>query len=50
MFQANVLSVSSIFIFTLQMFHLDVSKVDRLLHAAVRLLLLVCRHGSRVGA
>jgi hypothetical protein len=32
------------------MFHLDVSKVDRVLHAAVRLLLLVRRRGSRAGA
>jgi hypothetical protein len=34
----------------LQMFHLDVSKVDLVLQAVVRLLLLVRRRGSCVGA
>jgi hypothetical protein len=43
MFQAYVSSVSSVFIFMLQMFHLDVLKVDRVLHVVVCLLLLVCR-------
>jgi hypothetical protein len=32
------------------MFYLDVSKVDWVLHAAVRLLLLVRRRGSHAGA
>jgi len=36
--------------FMLQMFHLDVSKVDRVLHAVVQLLLPVRRHGSRAEA
>jgi hypothetical protein len=45
MFQMHVSSVP-IFRRMLQMFHLDVSKVDLVLRAAVRLLLLVCRRGS----
>jgi hypothetical protein len=45
-----VSSVSSVFRFMLQMFHLDVSKVDRVLHAVVRLLLMVRLRGSCAGA
>jgi hypothetical protein len=50
MFQTHVSSISSVFRYILQTFHLDVSKADVMLQAAVRLLLLVCRRGSRVGA
>jgi hypothetical protein len=49
MFQVHVSSVSSIFRFICK-FHLDVSKVDQMLHAAVRLLLLVPCRGSRAKA
>jgi len=45
-----VSSVSSVFTRMLQMIYLDVSKVDFVLQAAVRLLLQVRRHGSRAGA
>jgi hypothetical protein len=41
---------SSVFRHILQMFHLDISKAYVMLQAAVRLLLLVCRRGSRAGA
>jgi hypothetical protein len=45
-----VSGVSSVFIFMLQMFHLNVLKVDRVLHAAIRLLPLLHRRGSSDGA
>jgi len=47
---SHVSSVSFVFRRMLQIFYLDVSKVDLMLRAAVRLLLLVCRRGSRGGA
>jgi hypothetical protein len=47
---SHVSSVSSVFRRMLQIFYLDVLKVDLVLQAIVRLLLLVHRRGSRVGA
>jgi hypothetical protein len=44
---SHVLSVSSIFKRMLQMFYLDVLKVDLVLQAPVHLLLLVRHRGSR---
>jgi hypothetical protein len=47
---SHVSNVSSIFRRILQMFYLDVSKVDLVLQADVRLLVVVRHCGSRVGA
>jgi hypothetical protein len=43
MFSTDVSSVSSVFRRMFQMFHLNISKVDLVLQADVRLLLLRCR-------
>ena len=50
MLQLLYSSVLSVFRRMLQMLYLDVSKVDLMLQATFRLLLLVRRRGSRAGA